>query len=168
MLGGGFTSRLVDAIRVTRGLSYGVSSYLTETEAGGLFVVSSYTKTATVHELIDVALSEARKYRDEGPTAEELTRAQRYTNGLFPLSLETVDQLARALAEMRRFGRGPDWLVRYRERVLGVGAGQAREQAQRYFLSRGWAAAVVGEAKALLPQLKGLGRVQVVRAQSLA
>lgn len=167
ILGGGFTSRLVDAIRVTRGLSYGVSSYLTETEAGGLFVVSSYTQTARVRELIDVAFEEARRYREGGPTDEELTRAQRYTNGLFPLSLETVDQLARALAETRRFGRGRDWLERYRERVLAVTAEGAAAQARRFFLGGGWAAAVVGEAKALLPQLEGLGRVQVVPAERL-
>ncbi|HEY3452189.1 MAG TPA: pitrilysin family protein [Myxococcales bacterium] len=168
MLGGGFTSRLVDAIRVTRGLSYGVSAYMTETEAGGLFVVSSYTKTSSVRELIDVALSETARYRDEGPTAEELTRAQRYTNGLYPLSLETVDQLARALADLKRFGRSPDWLERYRERVQAVDAASARAQARWWFLSQGWAAAVVGDAKALRKQLQGLGRVQVVPAERLA
>ncbi|MBI5547315.1 MAG: insulinase family protein, partial [Deltaproteobacteria bacterium] len=156
MLGGSFASRLMDAIRVSRGLSYGVSSYFTETEAGGLFVVSSYTETRSVRELIDVALEEARLYREEGPSQDELARAKRYTNGLFPLSLETVDQLARALVEMKRFGRGADWLERYRERVLEVSAEEARTQAQRFFLGAGWAAAVVGEAKALLPALEGL------------
>ncbi|MGC4114385.1 MAG: pitrilysin family protein [Myxococcales bacterium] len=167
MLGGGFTSRLVDAIRVTRGLSYGVSAYLTETEVGGLFVVSSYTKTSTVRELVDVALGETERYRDEGPTAEELTRAQRYTNGLYPLSLETVDQLARALAELKRYGRSPDWLERYRERVSAVDAAQAKAQAQRWFLSQGFAAAVVGNAKALRKPLEGVGRVQVVAPEKL-
>jgi zinc protease len=167
ILGGGFTSRLVDSIRVTRGLSYGVGSYLTESEAGGLFVVSSYTKTATVRELIDVALEQARGYRQGGPTAEELTRAQRYTNGLYPLSLETVDQLARALAETRRFGRGRDWLERYRERVAATGAEEVAAQARQFFLGGAWAAAVVGEAKELLPMLEGLGKVQVIPAQKL-
>ncbi len=167
MLGGGFTSRLVDAIRVTRGLSYGVSAHLTETEAGGLFVVGSYTKTSSVRELVDVALEETARYREGGPTAEELTRAQRYTNGLFPLSLETVDQLARALAELKRFGRSPDWLERYRERVLTVDAEAARAEARRWFLAQGWAAAVVGNARALEKQLNGLGRVQVVAGERL-
>lgn len=168
MLGGGFTSRLVDAIRVTRGLSYGVAAYMTEAEAGGLFVVSSYTKTSTVRELLDVALGETARYRDEGPTAEELTRAQRYTNGLYPLSLETVDQLSRALAELRRFGRSADWLERYRERVLAVDAQAAQAEARRWFLGKGWAAAVVGDARALEKQLAGLGRLEVVPAERLA
>ncbi len=167
MLGGGFTSRLVDAIRVTRGLSYGVAGYCTETEAGGLYVVSSYTKTGSVRELVDVALEEARRFREGGPTEEELTRGKRYTNGLYPLSLETVEQLARALAEVKRYGREPTWLERYRERIAAVTAEEATEEARRFFLPAGWVLAVVGEAKGLVGQLEGLGPVRVIKPAKL-
>ncbi len=168
VLGGGFTSRLVEAIRVNRGLSYGVSSFLTDTEAGGLFVVGSYTKTESVSELIDVALEETARYRDQGPSDEELLRAQRYINGLFPLAMETVDQLARTLADVRRFGRASDWLERYRERVQAVTADQARTLARRYFLASGVAMAVVGNAKAIAPQLASMGKVKVIKVEALA
>ena len=94
-------------------------------------------------------------------------RTQRYTNGLFPLALETVDQLARSLAEIKRFGRGWDWLERYRERVQAASLEEVTAQARRFFLNKGFATAVVGEAKALLPKLKGLGAVRVVPAEKL-
>lgn len=168
IFGGSFSSRLVDAVRVTRGLSYGVSSYFSETEAGGLFVVSSSTKTGSARELIEVVLEEARRFRDEGPTPEELSRAQRYTNGLFPLSLETVEQLARSLAELLRFGRSRDWIERYRDRILEVRAEDALTQARRFFLPGGFAVAMVGDGGALASQLEGYGRVQVVPAEKLA
>jgi len=167
ILGGGFTSRLVDAIRVTRGLSYGVSSNVCETEAGGLFFVSSFTKTETARELVDVALEETRRYRDEGPTPEELTRAQRYSTGLFPLAIETVDQLARALADTKRFGRAPDWIERYRERILEVGLEEVRGVARDHFLAPSWAGAVVGNARELAVALGSLGRVRVIKAETL-
>jgi zinc protease len=167
ILGGSFSSRLVDAIRVNRGLSYGVSSYLTESEAGGLFVVSSYTKNETLRELVDVAIEETARYRASGPGAEELSRAQRYFNGLFPLAMERGEQLARALAEVKRHGRSFDWLERRRERVAAVTLDEAAAEARRFFLPGGWAASVVGRAKDLAPQLAGLGRVQVVSAEKL-
>jgi zinc protease len=168
VFGSGFTSRLVNEIRVNRGLSYGVSTGLSESEAGGLVVFASFTKSESTRELIDVFLDQAARYREEGPSEEELLRAKRYTNGLFPLGLETVDQMARAIAETRRHGRGADWLERYRERVLEVTRDEAREVARRYFFAAGHAIAVVGRAKALIGPLRSLGRVRVVRPESLS
>ncbi|MGI5865464.1 MAG: M16 family metallopeptidase, partial [Myxococcales bacterium] len=167
-LGGGFTSRLVEAIRVNRGLSYGVSGFLTDTIAGSLFVVASYTKTESVRELVEVALEEVRRYRQEGPNGDELLRAKRYTNGLFPLMIETDELLARAIADLKRLGRPEDWLETFRERVLRVDLEQALETARRYFLPGPFAATVVGEAKGLSKQLRGLGRLRVIPAESLA
>lgn len=167
VLGGGFTSRLVEAIRVNRGLSYGVSSFLTDTEAGGLFCIASYTKTVTCGELVDVALEEARRFREQGPSPEDLSRAKGFMNGLYPLSLETVDQLARALADMKRFSRAPDWFERYRERVAAVTAEQATEVARAFFLPAGFALAAVGEARSLRRSLERFGRVRVIKAEEL-
>jgi zinc protease len=168
VLGGGFTSRLVEAIRVSRGLSYGVSSFLSDTEAGGLFCLASFTKTESVRELVEVALEETRRFREEGPTKEELARAQGYTNGLFPLLLETVDQLARALADMKRFGRDPDWFERYRERVAAVTPEQAASVARAFFLPAGFALAAVGEAKALRRALAPFGKVRGIGVERLS
>jgi zinc protease len=168
ILGGGFTSRLNEAIRVNRGLSYGVASFVTDNEVGSLFAVSTYTKTESVRELFEVTLEETRRYREDGPSTEELERAQRYTNGLFPLMIETDDHLGRALADIKRFGRPDDWLETFRNRVLAVDKGQARDVAREFFLPSGYAAAVVGEARPLLKQLKPLGRVKVVPAEAFA
>ncbi len=56
VLGGGFTSRLMQEIRVNRGLSYGVRSRFATSAAGGLFYVSSFTKVESTAELVAVAL----------------------------------------------------------------------------------------------------------------
>jgi zinc protease len=127
---------------------------LTETEAGGLFLVSSFTKNETLRELVEVSLEEVRRFREGGPAEEELARTKRYMNGTFPLALETGDQLAHHLADMKRFGRDPDWLQHYRDRVREASVEEVTELARRYFLAKGWALAVVGDARALAPQLK--------------
>ncbi len=165
IFGGGFTSRLMDEIRVNRGLTYGISSYFFECEAGGLNVVSSYTKNESTRELIDTVFSLAKAYREEGPTQEELVRGQRYANGLFPLGIETVDHVARAFAEMKRYDRSIDWIERYRERILDVTTEQAREEARKFILASGVCMALVGNASVIRKELKGLGEVQLVPAK---
>ncbi len=162
ILGGGLTSRLMEAIRVNRGLTYGVGSFLLENEVGGMFCISSHTKSATVGELIEVALEEAQKYREQGPTEEEIQRSKTYVNGLFPLSLESMERLARAFAEIKLFARPADWLEKYRERVLEVSAFQATKEAQQFFLPSNWALAVVGNARTIEKQLRKWGEVEVV------
>src|SRR5207245_10894975 len=74
-LGGGFTSLLVDAIRVDRGLSYSVSTRLAMARHAGLSVFSSFTKNEALRELIDVALEKMPSYASPGPSKEALTKA---------------------------------------------------------------------------------------------
>src|SRR5262249_55718396 len=100
-LGGSFTSRLVEAIRVNRGLSYGVNSGFDRLMTAGSFAVSTFTKTETTRATIDLCLLELEKMRRKGPTAEELDAAKKYLAGLFPLRFETNEAVAAALAEIR-------------------------------------------------------------------
>src|SRR5581483_2097161 len=125
-LGGGFTSLLVDAIRVDRGLSYSVSTRLHMNRRAGLSVFSSFTKNETLRELVDVALEKMRAYAAAGPTEDALEKARRFLAGLFPLGLESHEALAEQVADALLDGVGLDHLRLYRSRVLGVTAEQAR------------------------------------------
>jgi zinc protease len=168
VFGGGFTSRLMEAIRVNRGLSYGVRSRFATSRAGGLFFISSFTKTATAAELVDVALDEARRFCDEGPRDDELERAKSYLAGLFPLSLETHDQLAEKLADLRLFGLPPERVTEYRARVRAVTAAGCLEVARRHFPVGGRGVIVaVGPAAEVAPQLERFGPVVVAPAKQV-
>ena len=168
VFGGGFTSRLMEAIRVNRGLSYGVRSRFATSRAGGLFFVSSFTKTATAGELVEVALEEARRYCDGGPGAEELERAKAYLAGLYPLSLETHDQLAEKLADLRLFGLPVEHVTEYRERVRAVTADECLAVARRHFPLDGRGVVVaVGPARDVAPQLERFGPVEIVPAKQV-
>ena len=167
IFGGGFTSRLMEAVRVNRGLSYGVRSRFAMSRAAGIFFVSSFTKLETTADLLQVILEETARFRDGGPTAEELDRAQSYLSGLFPLSLETHDQVAEKLADVKLYGIPLEEITAYRERVRAVTTEQCREVAQRYFpVDRGVIVAV-GPAKQVAPALERFGPVTVVAAQKM-
>ncbi|MFL5264761.1 MAG: M16 family metallopeptidase [Anaeromyxobacteraceae bacterium] len=167
IFGGGFTSRLMEAVRVNRGLSYGVRSRFAMSKAGGLFFVGSFTKVETTAELVQVVLDEAERYCESGPGDEELTRAQSYLAGLFPLSLETHDQVAEKLADVKLYGIPLEEVTGYRERVRAVTAEACRDVARRFFpLGRGVVVAV-GPAKKIAPELERFGPVTVVPARKM-
>lgn len=160
-LGEGFTSRLVNEIRVNRGLSYGVGSHFETLRAGGTFSISTFTKTSSTREIIEVALAETEKVRKRGITAVELQRAKTYLAGLFPLRLETNEALAGARAEIVLYGLGEDWVERYRERVHAVTLPQARAVAARYCFPEPPAIVVVGKADQIRKQVSRFGEVKV-------
>jgi zinc protease len=168
LLGGGFTSRLMEAIRVNRGLSYGVRSRFAASGAGGIFFVSTFTKVETTGEIVRVALDETARFCEGGPTAEELERTRSYLCGLFPLSLETHDQLAEKLAELALYDLPDDEVTAFRERVRAVTVEAAREAARRYFPLDRRVVVAVGPAKAIARQLEPFGPVKVIPARKLA
>ncbi len=167
VLGGGFTSRLMEAIRVNRGLSYGVRSRFATSAAGGLFTISSFTKVETTAELVQVALDEVARFAEGGPTPEELERMQSYLCGLYPLSLETHDQIAERLSDLALFGLGDDEVTGFRERVRAVTADGCRSVAQRHFPGPRPLLVVVGPARAVAKQLERFGEVRVVPARKV-
>ena len=168
LLGGGFTSRLMEAIRVNRGLSYGVRSRFLTSGAGGLFLVSTFTKVETTAEIVDVALEETARFCDEGPREEELERTRSYLCGIFPLSLETHDQLAEKLADLALYDLPDEEVSAFRERIRAVGPDAARDVARRYFPLGERVVVAVGPAKAIARSLERFGPVSVVAARKLA
>lgn len=165
--GGGFTSRLVEAIRVNRGLSYGVHSRFEMSRAGGTFSISSFTKNESAAELVEVALDEARRFADGGPTDEELSRARAWLAGMFPLSLETHGQVADKIADLRLYGTDVSEITGYRERVAAVTAEECRQVAQRHFPLDGGAIVAVGPARSLARALERFGPVTVAPPEAM-
>jgi len=168
-LGGGFTSLLVDAIRVDRGLSYSVNTRLHMNRRAGLSVFSSFTKNETLRELVDLALEKMRGYARSGPGEDSLEKARRYLAGLFPLGLESHEALAEQIADALLDGLGLEHLTTYRKRVLGVTPAQARTMAGEISPARdGALLIVVGESEAAHKALSGLCPLDLKQLEEFA
>lgn len=167
-LGGGFTSRLINEIRVNRGLTYGISSGFAPMRAAGMFLVSTFTKTQTAQEIIKRTMDELTKLRRGGLSTEELVHAQTYLAGLYPLRNETNDALAATLSELVIQGQGPDWIEQYRARVRGVTLPEANDAARRWLYPEPPLVVVVGRASELEGPLSAFGEVTVKPAASFA
>jgi zinc protease len=163
-LGGGFTSRLVNAVRVERGLTYGISSYFETLSVGGIFAISTFTKTEATRTILDVTMEEVEKVRKSGIPAAELRKAQTYLAGLYPLRTETNESVASVISDVRLYGLGEDWVEKFRERLLAVKPKQTAEMGKKYLFSQPPLVVVLGKASAVQKQLKGLGPLKVVPA----
>jgi zinc protease len=161
VLGGAFTSRLVEAIRVNRGLTYGVRSRFAVGRDTGLFSVASFTKNGSVGELVEVALSEMARFASDGPTEEEVGRSAAWLAGLFPLSLETHDQWADRIADAWIYGYPVKEVGDYQERIRSVSASEARDATARHLPLADGVILAVGPARELQGGLSRLGPVEV-------
>ncbi len=161
VLGGGFSSRLVDEVRVARGLAYGVGSRFHPRHAAGLFAVRSSTRVAETAQLVGVCLDEIARLRDGGPTDAELAQARAYLAGSFLVGNETGEQVAATLAASYLEGLGLDWIDRFPRLVMEAERPAVAEALQRH-LPGPCRVVVVGPAKALERPLRRFGPVEVV------
>jgi zinc protease len=165
IVGGGFTSRLVDEVRVNRGLSYSVSTRVSGLRSFGVVTFSTFTKNETVRDILNVSLDVLEKFRDAGPTPEELDKARRFVIGLYPARVEGSEHLAEALASARYLELPFGEIAAYRDHVAGTGASDVTAAATLFPSRRDARIVVVGPAKLLQPQLEGLGHITVRKAE---
>ena len=162
MLGGGFTSRLMDEIRVNRGLSYSARSGLGQYRYGGFFGVYTYTKNATLRETIDVALEQVRLIRDEKVGDEELAGSRRYISGLFPFDIETNSDIAQWMTDLEFYNLGGDFVEKYRSRIGAVSSDGVKRVAMEHFGYDGNLIVVITNYEETKGQLEGLGEIEVI------
>lgn len=158
--GGGFTSRLVDEVRVNRGLTYDIESRFTSYQERGAFTISTFTRTETTGALVEAILEELNDFRDAGVSDSEVAAARQYLSGVFPLSLEGPRALAAQLAGVELFGLPDDAIQTYRQRVMAVTADDVTRVVHRYFPVDALVMVVLGNADRIIPQVEWFGPVE--------
>ncbi len=155
LFGGRFTSLLNEALRVNSGLTYGAFSSVQQVRLPGSIFISTYTKTATTGQAIDLALSVLKQMSEGGIAAEQLASAKAYIKGTFPPQrLETSDQLAGVLADMELYGLGRDEIDGLFARIDAITLDQANQAARKYFQSGGLTFVVLGNAALIRETMK--------------
>ena len=96
----GFGSRMMDEIRVKKGLAYSAYSRFNINKTHSYFSGYLQTKIETGEEAVSSVKEVVQTFLDKGVTAEELTAAQQFLLGSEPLRNETLSQrLGRAFQE---------------------------------------------------------------------
>lgn len=162
ILGGGFTSRLIDQIRVNLGLTYSIGSRFSMYHGAGTFRVTTFTRNETLRRAIDETMHVVDSLVANGPSEEELTKAKRYLTGQFPLDLQAPDDLAARLTDIAFYGLDPRYVETYTDRIDAVTMADVRRCLKAYFGTDALRILVVGPAAVAKPALAGLGPLDVV------
>jgi zinc protease len=161
ILGGGFTSRLVNEIRVVQGLTYGINSRFRMYRNAGTYGITTFTRNETLRRCIDEALKVVKTLLDQGPTEEELAKARRYLTGQYPLGLQAPDALAAQLLDVDFYGLEPQFIENYADRVNAVTMADCRRALKSYFCTDDLKILVVSNPDSAKRALEGLGPIDV-------
>ena len=161
VLGGAFSSRLNDEIRVKRGLAYGIESRLLPRRAGATFEVATATRNEKATESLGLLLELVGRMQKEGLGEEELAAGKSYLAGLAPLRIESPDALASAILQRRLLGLDPTGFVRFPDELRAVRLDDANAAVRRGLPGEDRAIVVVGPAAALKEPLGRYGKVTV-------
>ena len=147
--GGAFSSRLTEEVRVKRGLTYGVYSYLYPFDHAALIVAGGSTKNTTAGEALALIKAEWARMADGGITDQELADARTYLTGSFPLQLNSLPAIARLLLQVRHDGLGIDYLNRRSGLIEAVTREDVQRVAKRLLDPGKLAVVVVGAPEGL-------------------
>jgi len=146
VLGGSYSARLNEEIRIKRGLSYGAFSELQPLGNAGAWLASAQTRNPAVPQVVDLMLGQFRQLGDEKVSDAELAARKATLIGSYGRSLETTTGLATQLAELALYDVNLDEISRYPERVGAVTPHQLRKYARKHLRADEGTVVVVGDA----------------------
>jgi zinc protease len=118
--GGGLVSRLNEAVREQRGLSYSVNSYFSPMEQDGPYLFSLQTRNDQVDEALTVMRETLQGYLEAGPTQDELTASVNNITGGFPLLIENNSKILGYIVMIGFYGLPLDYLETFNDKVSAV------------------------------------------------
>ena len=154
VLGAGASSRVFMNLREEKGYTYGAYTRMDARSFAGDIEATAEVRNDVTGESIAEFFKEFERIRDEKVEAEELSDAQSFLTGVFPIRAETQEGLTSLLINRELYGLPEDYLETYRERVKAVTADQVMDAAQKYVRPAEMAIVVVGDAASVVPQIK--------------
>ena len=161
--GGAFDSRLNEVVRVERGLTYGARGGFQALRFGGAFTASTFTKTESTADAVQVVLDEIRRLEDVAPDQEELTKRQTYFLGSFAMRRETPQQLASDLWLIESNDLPANYFEQMLQAIRQTSPSDCQSLAQQAIDPDRLTVIVVGDAEALQEDLAKIAPVTVIQ-----
>jgi zinc protease len=162
VLGGVFTSRLNLSLREKHGFTYGVRSHFSFRRAAGPFLISTAVGTEVTSRAVQETFAELNALLRDGPTDTEVNNARDYLAGIFPLQLQSTEELAARLSEIVVYGLPQDYFEHYRNDLLRVECDAVAAAMRQHVRPDAMAVVIVGDAAGLRSELEALGIGPVV------
>jgi zinc protease len=160
LFGGRFTSMLNSELRIRTGLSYGARSRFERLAQPGAWQMTSYTRTETTIEAIDLSLAVLDQLHSQALDPDMLASGKSYVQGQFPLALETADQWAGTLADLEFYGLDRRYIDGYAAALSSVSDADTKRIVEEVFpTSENVTLVVIGQAAAIRNGLRKYGPI---------
>jgi zinc protease len=157
VLGGGFTSRLMRVVRIEGGKAYGASTSFDRNRSRGAFVASTFTRNAEAAATTEMILTELMRMKQEGATEAEIRAAVTHLAGQYAINFQSASDIAGAILAAELHGFDDKYVRDYPLALARVTAPSAAQAAAAVLQPENLAVVLVGDAKALEPQLQARG-----------
>jgi zinc protease len=154
VLGGGYSARLNEEVRVKRGLSYGANSVLDARHGVGPIAASAQTRNEAAAEVVDVMLDQFAALKSSPPDDAELTVRKATLAGNFGRHVATTAGLASYLSGLALQGVDLSEINRYAPSVQAVTGAQVQAMAGQLFDPKAATIVIAGDAKLFIDKLK--------------
>lgn len=153
ILGGSFSSRLMQNLREAKGYTYGAGSRFDMRRAAGPFTAQAEIVSAKSDSALIEFMKELNNIRQAVP-ADELSRAKRYLQLQLPENFETTRDIAAALVPVALYNLPLDYYNTYVQNVEAVTQADVNRVAQQYINPSSLAIVIVGDRKMIEQALK--------------
>ncbi|HEV8610069.1 MAG TPA: pitrilysin family protein [Thermoanaerobaculia bacterium] len=165
ILGGSFTSRLMQNLREQHGYAYGARSSFDYRLSTGPFVAAAAVQTDKTAPALTEFFKELEAIR-KTVTEAEVAKAKNYVALSFPSDVETTGDLAGKLEEQFVYGLPDGWLDSYVAKVGAVTLADVKRVAEQYVDPAKVAIVVVGDRQKIEPPMRALN-LGPIRVQSV-
>jgi len=162
VLGGGASSRLFMTLREQKSWTYGAYSAYTRRKGIGSFRATTEVRTEVTDSALREVLSQLTRIGAEAVPLGELDASKGAITGSYPLSIESADQVASAVANARLYGLPADYVQTYRVRIGAVTPAQAQAVARATIRPRAAAIVIVGDGAKIYDRIKEIAPVSIV------
>lgn len=118
--GSGFSARLMQELRVKRGYTYGVYSYIYPMKNIGPFVIGIETKSEQAQISVELIHNMLQEFIENGPTNEEIKHAKEAIINGFPLRVDSNSDILNYLSMINYYDLPMDYLAKFTENISKI------------------------------------------------
>jgi zinc protease len=118
--GSGFSARLMQELRVKRGLTYGVYSYVYPMKEIGPFVIGIETKSEQAQLSVKLIQDMVKDFYKKGPTEKELNDAKQAIINGFPLRIDSNSDILNYLSIINYYNLPIDYLSTFTSNISNL------------------------------------------------
>ena len=152
VLGAGASSRVFMNLREEKGYTYGAYTRLNTKRLAGDLEATAEVRNDVTGESLKEFFYELERISADKVGDDELSDAQNFLTGVFPIRAETQEGLTNLIVNQHLYGLPEDYLQTYRDKVSAVTVDDIQRVARLHVRPAEMAIVIVGDAGEVRPQ----------------